>query len=319
MNSRSLIMCVTPLQMLIAEKIIELNSDESFDLLVLALIDNEKYKHYYHRLKQKCINSLYIVRKTRLRGFTDYIKELKDNGLSIQYQNVYLASIDSRHFQYIVSKNKSANLYTFDDGTANIIPSDAYYLNSKPKLLKRIVWRFFGLKYYMKDLKNLSILHYTIYKDIPNIIENKEYLPLFPDNNNNNNNNSDTHIVSFYLGQPLTDISKGFDFSYVESNISKLEIDYYYPHPRESVYPKGNYQLVESPLIFEDYIVEFLVNNPNTNIEVFSFISTALLNIMSLDRVSVNYIHDAKIFELHQDFYNLAYDSFGVNHIDLDG
>jgi len=39
---------------------------------------------------------------------------------------------------------------------------------------------------------------------------------------------------------------------------------------------------------------------------------------MSLDRVSVNYIHDAKIFELHQDFYNLAYNSFGVNHLDLD-
>ena len=318
MNPRNLIMCVTPLQMIIARKIIELNPDEKFDLLVLALEDNEKYRYYYERLKKICINSLYIVSKPGLLGFADYIKQLKVNSLNIKYQNMYLASIDSRHFQYIVSKNQGGNLYTFDDGVANIIPSDPYYLNSKPKMLKRIVWRSFGIKYYMKDLKDISLLHYTIYKDIPNIIENTYYLPLFSKKINTQKMHGLQRTVNFYLGQPLIELSKKFDIHYVENSINKLKIDYYYPHPREIVYPKGDFEMVESPLIFEDYIIEFLKNNPNATMNVFSFISTALLSIMSLDRVKVIYIHNSEIFELYHSFYDLAKESFCIPHIDLD-
>ena len=50
-TGKSLIVCLTPLQMLIAEKIISLNPDKQFDLLVIALSDNEKYKHYYQKVK----------------------------------------------------------------------------------------------------------------------------------------------------------------------------------------------------------------------------------------------------------------------------
>ena len=318
-KSRSLIMCITPLQMLIAEKIIELNKGKDFDLLVIVLNDNDKYNYYYQRLKEKCINALYLIAKPGLQGFLNYIKDLKANNLKIKYESLYLASIDSRHFQYIVSKNNSANLYTFDDGTANIIPSSLYYLNSEPNFFKRVAWRILGVKYYMKDLKNISLSHYTIYKDVPNIIGNKIYLPLFPKiNNNNNNNNKKKQIKRFYLGQPLNEISKAFDISFIEKSISKLKIDYYYPHPREKLYPKGDFELVESSLIFEDYITQFLAENPDINIEVFSFISTTLLNIMSLNRVYVSYIHDTQLFNLHQRFYDFAHNSFGIKHLNLD-
>lgn len=318
MNPRNLIMCVTPLQMIIAEKIIELHPDKEFDLLVLALNDNEKYRHYYERLKFFCINSLYIISKPGLLGFADYIKQLKVKSLNIKYQDMYLASIDSRHFQYIVSKNQGGNLYTFDDGTANIIPSDIYYLNSKPNILKRVIWRLFGIKYYMKDLKDVSLLHYTIYKDIPNILENKYYLPLFSNETNAQKKYGLQRTVSFYLGQPLIEISKKFDIHYVENIINNLKIDYYYPHPRENTYPEGSFQLINSHLIFEDYIIEFLKNHPNTTVNIFSFISTALLNIMSLDRIKVSYIHNSEIFELHYSFYKLAEENFGIPLLDLD-
>lgn len=317
-NSRSLIMCVTPLQMLIAEKIIELNKGKDFDLLVIVLNDNDKYKYYYQRLKEKCINALYLITKPGLRGFFNDIKQINTSNLSISYQELYLASIDIRVLQYIVSKNSFAHIYTFDDGTANIIPSSLYYLNSKPKFFKRAVWRVLGVKYYVEDLKNISLSHYTIYKDVPNIIGNKIYLPIFPKIDNNNDNDKKKQIKRFYLGQPLTDISKIFDISYIEKNISKLKIDYYYPHPREKLYPKGDFELIESPLIFEDYITQFLAENPDINIEVFSFISTALLNIMSLNRVYVSYIHDAQLFNLHQRFYDFAHNSFGIKHLNLD-
>lgn len=316
-KNRSLIMCVTPLQMLIAEKIIDLKSDESFDLLVVALNDNEKYRAYFERVKKHCVNSLYYVQGKSRLVFFDYIKKLKKNNLDIKYNNYYLASIDSRHFQYIISKNKHSDVFTFDDGTANIMPSSSYYSNSKPKFLKRAVWRILGVKYYMKDLKEKSLLHYTLYKDIPNIIDNQQYLSLIPLGDEKQSVLKDK-TIRVYLGQPLTDISEKFDLSFVKSNVDKLKVNYYYPHPREKVYPEGNYQIIQSPLIFEDYIVQFLKDNPNVSIEVYSFTSTALLNIMSLDRVQVIYIYDNQFFKLYKSFYGFSEELFGIPHLDLD-
>lgn len=313
---RSLIMCVTPLQMIIAEKIIELNSDEIFDLIIIALNDNEKYNYYYSRLKKVCLNSLYYIPKPGLNGFFNYIKQLKENNLNISYQGLYLASIDSIHFQYIISKNSSADVHTFDDGTANIIPSSLFYLNSKPKLLKRAIWRMFGIKYNMEDLKKLSLLHYTIYEDIPNIIENKQYVPLI--SKNDSSEYLQKEVIRFYLGQPLTDISDSFDLFFSKKYIDKLKVDYYYPHPREKVYPEGCFQIISSPLLFEDYIINFLRDNPNTSIEVFSFTSTALLNIMSLNRVQAIYIYESQFFEKFHSFYDFAQEYFGISLLDLD-
>ena len=314
-KNRSLIMCVTPLQMLIAERIIELKSDESFDLLVVALNDNEKYRTYFERVKKHCVNSLYYVQGKRRLFF--FIKQLKKNRLDIKYNNYYLASIDSIYFQYIISKNKHSDVFTFDDGTANIMPSSLYYSNTKPKFLQRAVWRVLGVKHYMAHLKEKSLLHYTIYKDISNIIDNQQYLSLIPLGDEKQSALKDK-TIGFYLGQPLTDISENFDLSFVKNNIDKLKVDYYYPHPREKVYPEGNYQIVESPLIFEDYIVQFLKDNPNVSIEVYSFTSTALINIMSLDRIQVTYIHDNQFFKLYKSFYEFSEELFGILHLDLD-
>ena len=66
-ESRNLIMCTTPLQMLIAEKIIKLNKDEKFDLLVLALNNNDVY--YYNKLKEKCIDIFDYIPKAGLNSF----------------------------------------------------------------------------------------------------------------------------------------------------------------------------------------------------------------------------------------------------------
>lgn len=60
---QNIIICTTPLQMLIAHKIIKTKADESFDLLVIAQQDNEKYRYYFNRLKKDCKKSLYYTLK----------------------------------------------------------------------------------------------------------------------------------------------------------------------------------------------------------------------------------------------------------------
>lgn len=316
-ESRSLIMCTTPLQMLIAERIIVLNSDKKFDLLVIALNDNKKYEHYYQKLKKICLDSLYYKTNSGLLGFFAYIKQLKNNNLNKCYKELYLASINSRHFQYIVSKNILSDVFTFDDGTANIINSSLYYMDNDLSKWKKIIWRFLGVNYYMFDIKEKSKLHYTIYEDVSNIISNTEFISLIPQLKLKSAIEGG-EVVRFYLGQPLTEIHEKFSNEFIEYKIRKLKLNFYYPHPREKNYPKVDFEIIESNLIFEDFIVQYLMDNPKVNIEVYSFISTALLNISCLSRVSVIYIKDVELFKKYEEFYFFVKNKFNIPCIDLE-
>lgn len=84
------------------------------------------------------------------------------------------------------------------------------------------------------------------------------------------------------------------------------------------VYSKGNYQIDKNSLAFEDYIIQFLKDNLNVTIKVYSFTSTALLNIVSLYRIQVSYMHDDKFFKLNKSFYNFYEKASDIPHFNLD-
>lgn len=312
---RSLIMCVTPLQMLIAKKLIQKFHDQDFDVLVVALVDNEKYRYYYNKLDEISCNSFYYVPKNGFLGFLDYIQKLKEHGFLEKYTNCFLASIDSRHFQYIISKNKKTNIYTFDDGTANIIKNSIYYIQEKIPSWKNLIWYFIGVDLYMSDIKEKSKKHYTLYKSVSNIIENTEFLNLFE---KSKSKGKLIKKINIYLGQPLTEISDNFTEKYILSALDHLNIDYYFPHPREKTIPKGNFEIVSTYLIFEDYIIEYLAKNREVSVHVYSYISTALLNIKGLDRVEVNYIYDENLLNRYNDFYDFVKNEFDISILNID-
>lgn len=315
-NSKNLIMCVTPLQMLIAEKIIDLNCDQNFDLIVLVHNNNEKYHYYYQRLQAKCINSLYYVLEPGFFGFLNYINKIKKKSLNKKYKNYYLASIDSRHFQYIISKTHHPNIYTFDDGTANVIKTSIYYQDTKPALWKRFIWRIFGVHFYMEDIKKLSLYHYTLYQNTSNIIKNTQKLELFLDERRQDIQQQKK--IKIYLGQPMHEISEKFSLAYIEQYIGRLKPDYYFPHPREKKYPAAGAEIITTFLIFEDYIIQFIKQNPDIAVEVYSFMSTAILNIANISRVSVKYIYEPTLYQLYRNFYDTAGQDFGIELLTLE-
>ncbi|WP_075167654.1 glycosyltransferase family 52 [Acinetobacter indicus] len=308
-QQKSLIMCVTPLQMLIAEKIIHKFKDQKFDVIVVALADNEKYRYYYKKLEKISCNSFYYVPKDGFLGFLEYINVLKKNGFAGKYTNCFLASINSRHLQYIISKNKNTNIYTFDDGTANIIQNSIYYTNEKISSWKKLIWQCIGIKYYMNDIKKLSKKHYTLYEGVSNIIENTEFLNLFE---SLESGCEPIKKINIYLGQPLIEISDKFTEQYILKALDNLQIDYYFPHPREKLIPKGNFEIITTPLIFEDYIINFLKDNPNVRVEVYSFISSALLNVSSLLKVQCIYLYNDDFMMRYKDFYFFSKSKFNI-------
>lgn len=311
-QQKSLIMCVTPLQMLIAEKIIHKFKGQKFDVIVIALADNEKYRYYYKKLEKISCNSFYYVPKDGFLGFLEYIHILKKKGFAEKYINCFLASIDSRHFQYIISKNKNTNIYTFDDGTANIIKNSVYYTNEKIPSWKKLIWNFIGIDSYMEDIKKSSRKHYTLYENVSNIIENTEYLKLFECSKSKSES---TKKINIYLGQPLMEISDKFTEQYILSNLNHLNIDYYFPHPREKIIPKGNFEIISTPLIFEDYIVEYLAQNIQVRVNIYSYISSALLSLKNTNQVEILYIYDESIKEKYSTFYCLVAEKFNVTFV----
>lgn len=295
---------MTPLQMLIAEKIININKDENFDLILIAPNNNEKYKFYYARLESLCSRSLYYTEEHGLKGFINFIKCIKKESFLKGYSRIYLCNIDRRYQQYIVSKNKYSKIYTFDDGIGNIIPDSVYYENTRPQIHKRLIWRLIGINKYTSEIRNSSLLHYTIYENIPNIIKNTYFIKLFDANITTNTETKKT--VRIFIGQPLNEFSELHTQGYLNKVIEIIDIDYYYPHPRETVLPKGNFKVLNSHLIFEEYIVQYLIENPFNSVEVYSFNSSCLLNIAQLDRVKLTYICDDYLENKLKDFYELA-------------
>lgn len=308
----NLIVCMTPLQTLIAKEIIFLFPDENFDLIYVSLSGSPKDVYYYELIKGFCDRSFFIREPASfleiflLRFF---VKRLRDS-----YFKLYLANIERKYIHLIASRLNVKEINTFDDGVGNIIRTSVFYSKESEIFFKRLMWKIIGVNFNKQLIRDKAKVHYTIYNNIPNIIENLVTVSLFPENGKLNLSVKENRekVVTFYLGQPLTDIDSNFNMIFVERKLSKIKIDYYFPHPREIVFPKGNFQVVESLLIFEDYIINFLKDNPNVRVEVYSFISSALLNVSSLLKVQCIYLYNDDFMMRYKDFYFFSKSKFNI-------
>lgn len=321
-NQRSIIMCMTPLQLLIAEKIIQLNSGNEFDLILVVKGEvNEKYLHYYNRVKKLCHKALLFVRKSS--GFSTFVKfvsTVKSQNMDQGYQSIYLANINTRYFQYIASININANLYTFDDGIANITSFFFKSSDFKASQLKKMLWRAVGINFFTNDLIDRSLLHYTLYPNIPNIIDKTVPISLIDEVQIRCYTDSKIGCekVKFFLGQPLEGIDSKYTNKYIESCLVKLGIDYYYKHPKENYRLDSSFNVLNSSLIFEDFIINYMNENPTKLVEIYSFNSSALLNIVNIKCLSLFYVYDDVMYDLHKIFYDLVSNKFQIQCIKID-
>ena len=277
----NLIICTSPLQMLIAERIIKQYSREHFEFLLITDIINNKYLHYFNQLSGICNRSIIVKSYTLgIRGIYGYIFTIIKLKIKIRkkYTRIFLASIDSSLIHNILSFVKFTELYTFDDGTINISDNNVYK-NSSNIITSRfypILKRIFNINYSIDRIKKESIKHYTIYKSNNNIIKNIYYLELI----DNHNVNLDSKVVSILLGQRVYE-SDYDNIELIKRVISKYNIKYSFPHPKETYFIDG-VKYIETDLIFEDFI-----KNINSNIILYTFFSSAALNVSGIKYIEV--------------------------------
>lgn len=298
----NLIICTTPFQVLLAEKIFNKRPNEEYIFRYISINKSDKTEYYYRRLADKINNSEFIHAdfKNGVELIVFCIKEKIKSILNNEYSKVnriILGSIDNNHIHIhihihnIIHNNKNVVIETFDDGTANLYKESFFYQDTPFSRKMRVLRWFLCRGTDMALLKRMDVKHYSVYKNRENIINNVEYLPLFSYENKIGNSSANNHIERLFLGQPIyeMDTTRTYDKAKHKHLIIKLaqslEIDYFIPHPREEYYLELEDKYIDTPMIFEDYF--FNKYDSNVKYKVYTFFSGAVLSLTSLPNVEV--------------------------------
>lgn len=302
----NLIICTTPFQVLLAERIVEMNPNEEYIFRFISTIRNEKTNYYFNKLKKKIKDSefIYVGFRNRFEFVLLHIKYRLKNLFEKEYNKVrkiILASVDNSYVHVyihnIIQKNKSIIIETFDDGTANLDKNSFFYqetsFSKKTYLIKCFL---FCHNTTMNVLKSKYHKHYSIYKDKPNIIENVEYVRLYNIEHKIANNNSPIikngrNKMRLFVGQPIyeMDHTKKYGIAehanFINHLISNLNIDYFFPHPREKNFLTEKNKYINSIKIFEDFFFEEY--SPDIQYTVYTFFSGSVLSIGHLPNIQI--------------------------------
>ena len=164
----NLIICLTPLQALMAQRLMAQRA-EPFDLLMLCYedADNAKFRHYFQVASAGSRHAEYtLIPQSKWRRELGLPRLLR--GLDKEYATAFAASIDNPNVQYVLNRIRFAALETFDDGTGNLIPGSVLYRNSSNRQ-RQLMNRLRGIRLQTEDLRRLSRRHHTLYPGQPNI------------------------------------------------------------------------------------------------------------------------------------------------------
>ncbi|MBW4015659.1 CMP-N-acetylneuraminate-beta-galactosamide-alpha-2, 3-sialyltransferase [Moraxella osloensis] len=322
----NLIICITPLQVLIAKQIIKQHSAPFIGLYLPYGIHSKsepKHRYYFDQLEQVCEKSAFIELNNKTWGerfaTLNQIKTtLKKLGIWQQsIDGVYLASIDVLFLQYIISKVTFQQLYTFDDGTANIFPNSSYFQPLPKSLPLQLFKHAVGITYpSIPSILAISKKHFTIFPQEKNIIDATEPVYLFDKLDHQPDEN--LPVKRLLLGQALDNfIGETAYRDIVTKMVSEFAIDAFCPHPRENLDFSHLLPVIDSDKIIEDYLSEALQQNPQQRFEIYTFISTAVFSLKEFPRTQVFMVYTQALWDKFPDAYQFLA-SRGFTLINLD-
>lgn len=313
--NRILLICKTPLQVLICKSIIksiERNHVVLIDFIYITDVYNDKHKYYSsYFFDNSESNYLLITNDNRIKYINDFIllkKHINLNMVDKRYDLILLANINCSYSQMIISKVDFKSIRTFDDGFANLIPNDYFFKNDNYSAIRKFSKRVFGIRYSKFDIARLSQLHYTIFRNNKNITDSQCYIELIDSYNYKSEDNKEINV---FLGQPIP----GLNPKEINNIILEHNIDMYIPHPRERYELKIN-NTIDTPLIAEDYILTKLLLKGYT-VNLFSFFSTTLMILKDFQNVNCYALRRTDLYNEHKHVYSVI-ETNNIEIIDVD-
>ncbi|MBZ0159606.1 MAG: glycosyltransferase family 52 protein [bacterium] len=272
MKEVSAFICVTPLQSFIARRVIQEQGITDYLVMNINPHDQQVTRNYFAQLAENAIEGDYLILNSRIVGNYKKVSGVLRKWQKYRIVSLYLASIDTVFAQCIIHRHPSAALYTFDDGSVNIIPSSIYHV--KPTLQMKQHAAYFCLRRHKDQdwIKRRIIKHFTIYPGMANIVEATRLhnMDLFNGHYNMVPEEGVNKSIRVFLGFNLS--PKYF------SAVKTINPDIYLPHPMEKrTEPWINY--TSTDLIAEEYLMQLL--NNFKSIELYACNSSVLLNVRS--------------------------------------
>lgn len=316
----NLIICFTPLQVLIAERIIDLHPNEKFYGVMYNHHPSEKQTYYYHRLARKCVQTQLVYgsgASNKLQAYREMLKLLIKSYKLPSVKTIFIASLDLIDIHFLIHRFSNATIKTFDDGTLNLSPiAFERMMDKQGGGLQRILNLVLKIPS-VQDLRNRSVQHYSIYKQ-PNVMGETTYIELFSKSDPIGQAKSPTRTRKVFLGQPiheLTDPSGEASKKATEYVIDVCSVQEYLPHPREPYRVEG-VEYITTPLIAEDYFLQELRKSSEISFHIYTFCSSAILNLQHIPRLTFTAIKPNKCPEFLEEAYN-AIEIAGIEVVEL--
>lgn len=282
-NERSLFVCHTPLQAKIAMRIIQEKKIGDYDVFYFTHTINDTQISHYELLAKNANHATFWPCKVRFPKFFGEMKKMFNDRI---YGSIYLSSIDSIYCHLVLTYSSFYHLYTYDDGNANIVYNSLYYECEKPFYTNFIYW-LFGSRYTMEKLKLQSSLHYSIYKDKKNIIDNVEYVSLFDQNVLLNRDVQSGTECNVFLGSYFSYVVKADIESFANrllAYFTDMTNLFYIQHPMEkSNYFSGIKSLKGKGVLAEELILELTKRYETVN--VYGIASSAQFNLAGVEYI----------------------------------
>lgn len=284
----NLIICHTPLQCLLAQRIIQLYPQHTFEMVAFSFTDTPKIRHYFTQTATLCHKSqiIWLNNQSPLHYLHQLHSLSKKNN---RYDFVFVASIDASAVHAILSNIQYKHLMTFDDGTANIIEGSVLRTPKHYNLQQKIMRFVCGIHLNMEEIRTRSEGHYTLYPQLSNITKPLIPIQLFNFKKDETNETQEKQEIRILLGQPFLD-SPDENAAIFQKLAKTLQIDLYCPHPRENQ-PLKHIKTLQTDLIIEDYVAQYLQKNPHQILRIYTLFSTAALNLHNIPRVKIKAIY----------------------------
>lgn len=282
---KNLFICGTPLQSLIAVRIIEVNNfaPEDCILFFYSAVKNRKYEHYYRLLSERCAQSVFYFCDFNFPG---YIAKAKKIFSGMDYSRVYLASVNSVFVLVALSLKKHHSLYTFDDGTANLSPSSSYAETYGLSIKKYLALKLFGNTYSIQKIRQESLGHYTLYPGFTNNISSKLIpISIFLSKQHKEGSGRCAVILGTVFHEAFAVESIGRVITRLERLSESLtDVCFYIPHPRGETLHASGLQILDSEKIAEEIISDLLLEY--AVVDLYGFCSSVQINMAHLPGVN---------------------------------
>lgn len=292
-NSPNLLIVRTPFQAWFCLQLIDHLGIINYDLLYITHNNSEEDRSYFSRLSSSATISEYVyLPPARFDLFTHIKLRLRVRSwfCDCDYKNIYVASINSLVINALICRFSFSNLYTFDDGAANLVKGGSYYID--PSTKRMTVYRILFKGLAVEKVRKRISRHYSLYKGFCNIVEESRITYLdgwrseyqrAPDITSPRE-----RTKRYFIGAPFEEVMSGQEIERMIDLMLAVGIDGYIKHPREKKeLPIGGIILDKGGRIAEEVILE---DSVGCAVELYGFLSSVMMNLQGVSEKRVVFL-----------------------------